>query len=121
LIAFAYLTCNGDLHGKNVSLRTTPSGRVEMTEAYDLVTTLPYGDPNMALALEDREDGLKRKTFVAFGERFGVRAEATRSILDELARAIEPCLADLGQIGFDPRETRHLASTMKKRLRDLAA
>jgi serine/threonine-protein kinase HipA len=120
LIAFAYLTCNGDLHAKNVSLRTTSGGRVEMTEAYDLVSTLPYGDPSMALALDDREDNLKRKTFVAFGERFGVRAAATRSILDDLARAIEPCFDDLGQIGFAKRETRHLAATMRKRLRDLA-
>src|SRR5262249_43465332 len=48
LVAFAYLIGNGDLHGKNISLRTTPSGRIEMTEAYDLVSTLPYGDRSMA-------------------------------------------------------------------------
>src|SRR5204862_415986 len=60
LVAFSYLIANGDLHAKNVSLRTSHAdGRIELTPAYDLVSTLPYGDRKMALALDGRDDNLK--------------------------------------------------------------
>jgi serine/threonine-protein kinase HipA len=120
LVAYAYVICNGDLHGKNISLRTAPSGRIEMTEAYDLVSTLPYGDRSMALAFEQREDNLKRKLFIQFGERFGVRKQATEAILDEVSASVRPALATLRGIGLEERETRHLESTMKKRLADVS-
>jgi serine/threonine-protein kinase HipA len=120
LVTFAYVTGNGDLHGKNISLRTTPLGRIEMTEAYDLVSTLPYGDRSMALGFEGREDHLKRRMFIEFGERFGVRRPATEAILDELATTVRPILGKLREIGLEDRETRHLESTMKRRLADVS-
>ncbi len=120
LIAFAYVTGNGDLHGKNISLRTNGAGRIEMTEAYDLVSTLPYGDRSMALAFEGREDHLKRKLFVEFGERYGVRRPATEAILDELAAVLRPAIGTLREIGLEERETRHLESTMKRRLAEVS-
>jgi serine/threonine-protein kinase HipA len=120
LVAFAYLTGNGDLHGKNISLRTTPAGRVELTEAYDLLSTLPYGDRTMALGLDGRNDNLKRKTFVAFGERFGVRKAATTAILDQLCTSLGKSIPLVREIGFHKRETRYLERTMSKRLDDLA-
>jgi serine/threonine-protein kinase HipA len=120
LVAFAYVTGNGDLHGKNISLRTTAEGRIEMTEAYDLVSTLPYGDRSMALALEGREDHLKRRMFVEFGERFGVRRQATEAILNQLSATLRPVLGTLRQIGLEERETRHLESTMKRRLAEVS-
>jgi serine/threonine-protein kinase HipA len=119
LMGYAYLTGNGDLHGKNISLRTTPSGRVEMTEAYDLLSTLPYGDRTMALGLDGHDDNLKRKTFVAFGERFGVRKAATTAILDQLCTTLRKSIPLLGDIGFQKKETRSLEKAMLKRLDDL--
>jgi len=121
LIAFAYLIGDGDLHGKNISLRTTPSGRIEMTEAYDLLSTLPYGDRTMALGFAGHDERLKRKSFVQFGERYGVRKEAGEAILDELCVSVPGCLARLPAIGLPKPETRHLETTIKKRIGDLAA
>jgi serine/threonine-protein kinase HipA len=120
LVAFCYVTGNGDLHGKNISLRTNSLGRIEMTEAYDLVSTLPYGDRSMALGLEGREDHLKRRMFCDFGERYGVRRQATEAILDELVAKLRPVLGTLREIGLEERETRHLESTMKRRLNDVS-
>jgi serine/threonine-protein kinase HipA len=120
LVAFAYVICNGDLHGKNISLRTNAAGRIEMTEAYDLVSTLPYGDRSMALGFEGREDHFKRRMFVEFGERFGVRRPATEAILDEVASGVRPLLGRLRELGLEERETRHLESTMKRRLNDVS-
>ncbi len=121
LIAFSYLIANGDLHAKNVSLRTAhQTGRIELTPGYDLLTTLPYGDASMALQMDGRDANLKRHHFVAFGERFGVRAAATEHMLDELCTKLAPWTARVHEIGFDARATRHLDRTLRERLGQLA-
>ncbi len=122
LVAFAYLVANGDLHAKNVSLRTEPAGgRVELTPAYDLLTTLPYGDRSMALAFDGRNDNLKRTTFLAFGERHGVRRRATETMLDELCEVASAWVGELAEIGLEQKKTADLARVMTKRCADLAA
>jgi hypothetical protein len=57
-----------------------------------LLTTLPYGDTQMALKLDARDDNLRRGDFVRFGERFGVRPGATEAILDSLVELGTPYL-----------------------------
>ena len=122
LVAFSYLVANGDLHAKNVSLHTVPDdGRVELTPAYDVLSSLPYGDRSMALSFDGRDDNLKRAGFVAFGERHGVRRAATEAILDELCDVAPEWIARLDEIGLEPRKTADLARVMKKRRGDLAA
>lgn len=122
LVAFSYLVANGDLHAKNVSLRTVPDdGRIELTPAYDVLSSLPYGDRSMALSFDGRDDNLKRAGFVAFGERHGVRRAATEAILDELCDVAPEWTARLEEVGLDPRKTADLTRVMKKRRGDLAA
>lgn len=122
LVAFSYLVANGDLHAKNVSLRTNPDdGRVELTPAYDVLSSLPYGDRTMALSFDGRDDNLKRAPVVAFGERFGVRRAATEAMLDELCDVAPEWIGRLDEIGLEPRRTADLMRVMKKRRTDLAA
>ena len=122
LVAFSYLVANGDLHAKNVSLLTVPGdGRVELTPAYDLLSTLPYGDRSMALSFDGRDDNLKRGGFVAFGERHGVRRAATEAILDELCDVAPVWIGRLEEIGLDAKKADDLARVMRKRRGDLAA
>jgi serine/threonine-protein kinase HipA len=122
LVAFSYLAANGDLHAKNVSLRTLPDdGRVELTPAYDVLSSLPYGDRSMALSFDGRDDNLKRAGFVAFGERHGVRRAATEAILDELCEVAPEWIGRLEAIGLEPRKTADLGRVMRKRRGDLAA
>jgi serine/threonine-protein kinase HipA len=118
LFAFSYLIANGDLHAKNVSLRTMQS-RIELTPAYDLLSTLPYKDRTMALKLDGRDDNLKRTTFVKFGERFGVRPKATEAMLDQLCDVAPRWIAKLDEIGFSSPKTADLERVMKKRRDDL--
>lgn len=118
LIAFSYLIGNGDLHAKNVSLRTI-GGRVELTPAYDVLSTLPYGDRTMAIKLDGKDDNLRRAMFVAFAERFGVRPRATEAILDEVCDRAPEWIANLGEIGLDSRRTADLRRVMTKRRDDL--
>lgn len=119
LWAFSYAIGNGDLHAKNVSVRRC-AGRVGLTPAYDLLTTLPYGDRRMALKLGARHDNLRRRDFVRMGEQLGVRAKATAAMLDELGEALVPWVERLPEIGFDARRTADLGRTMCKRVGDIA-
>ena len=66
---FAYLTCNGDAHAKNFSVRCLPDGEWRVTPAYDLPTSHPYGDTTMALSVNGRRrEDIGRGDFVALGE-----------------------------------------------------
>ena len=82
--AFSYLICNGDLHAKNISLHTLEDGTITLTPLYDLICTAIYGDFKMALKIDGRDDNIKRKTFIAFAERYGINAKAMNSALDNL-------------------------------------
>lgn len=119
LFAFSYLIGNGDLHGKNVSAYGPDPDLWEVTPAYDLLSTLPYGDRRLALQLDGRDDNLRGSTFVAFAARLGVRERATRRLLTELTDRAEPLLGSVETIGFDGRRTTDLLTTMRKRLGDL--
>lgn len=120
LIAFSYLIGNGDLHAKNISIGQRGES-VQLTEAYDLLSTRPYGDKRLALKVEGRDDNLKRGHLVAMGERYGIPPKALTLRLDEICARVAAALPDLREIGFDARRTRLLADTMNKRLDDLSA
>jgi serine/threonine-protein kinase HipA len=118
--AFSYLIANGDMHAKNVSIQVSPhTKRVELTPAYDLLSTLPYGDQRMALQLEGRDDNLKRGHFLEFGRRYGVRAAVVHSMLDLLCERSKSWTGRLGEIGLTEKKRNHLQSIMEKRCEDL--
>ena len=118
LQALSYLIANGDLHGKNISIQTI-KGQTRLTPIYDLLSTLPYGDGDLALPIEGRDKKLKRKHFQAFGERIGIRPAATNRMLDALLKGLTPHIARLNTIGLATRKTTHLEKTITQRMRDL--
>ncbi|MBK9001018.1 MAG: HipA domain-containing protein [Myxococcales bacterium] len=116
LAAFSYAVANGDLHAKNVSLLASADrSSLRMSPAYDLLTTLPYGDTSMALPIEGRDKKLRRAHFVQFAGRFGVRPPATEALLDEVCRAVGTGAARVEEIGFSARQTAHLRRTLEER------
>lgn len=119
LLAFSYMIGNGDLHAKNVSVAWRADELPAPTPAYDLLSTLPYGDRTMALKIDGRDDRLRRTTFVDFGARFGVRARAIASMLDRLVERAPRWLERVDEIGLDPRATKDLRTTMAKRREQL--
>jgi serine/threonine-protein kinase HipA len=119
LVAFSYLIGNGDLHAKNVSINAA-GGALQLTPAYDLLSTRPYGDRRLALKLEGRDDNVKRGHLMDLAERFGVPRRAVESRLDRVIRGVRQAVRELEVLGLDPRATRQLAELMKKRLADLA-
>ncbi|MFT7667536.1 MAG: serine/threonine-protein kinase HipA [Planctomycetota bacterium] len=120
LQAFSYLIANGDLHAKNVSVYKR-EGQTRLTPAYDLLSTLPYGDAKLALKLEGRDEDLQRAHFITFGERLGIRSAATERMLNTLVKKLSPWIPRLPEIGLEEKKSRHLARVMTKRLLDLSA
>ncbi|MDT8340241.1 MAG: HipA domain-containing protein [Longimicrobiales bacterium] len=101
-VAFAYLTCNGDAHAKNFSVRRVgPEWRP--TPMYDVPSSYLYGDHTMALTLNGkRREDIGRGDFVALGEAVGVRAPAVERALDELCDGVGLWIDELGGLPFDP-------------------
>ena len=117
--AFAYLSCNGDAHGKNVSIHRC-RGEWRVTPAYDMPSSHPYGDVSMALSIQgrDRED-IGRSDFVALGEGAGVRRKATERVLDRLLDAMPTWLDRLDELPFDPRRVHGLRRACEYRAQRL--
>ncbi|MBX7137049.1 MAG: HipA domain-containing protein [Oligoflexia bacterium] len=118
--AFSYLIGNGDMHAKNISLITEPgTGRVRLSPAYDLLSTVPYGDLRMAIRMEGRDDNLKLRDFVAFGERFGLRPTVVQQMLDKLCRPARAHIGRVSQIGFEKKVTEQIKKLAVKRIEEL--
>lgn len=101
-VAFAYLSCNGDAHAKNFSVRYD-GGEWRPTPMYDAPTSYVYGDYSMALTLNGRRrEDIGRADVVALGEAVGVRRAAVEGALDELCAAVDLWIDDLRELPFDP-------------------
>src|SRR5690606_11216700 len=71
-VVFAWLTGNGDQHAKNVSILATPDGEWRVAPAYDLPSTLPYGDVSFALSVGGVTTGLSRRRLLGLAEDVGL-------------------------------------------------
>lgn len=119
-VAFAYVSCNGDLHAKNIAVSERLEGGLRPCPAYDLPSSYPYGDTTMALSIngKDRED-IGRADLLAVAAYLGVPERAAAKVLDTVAAAVDRWLPLLGDSGFDARlltKWRKAASYRKARL-----
>ena len=83
-ICFAWLTGNGDVHAKNMAILRTSEGEWRVAPAYDLPSTVPYGDKSLALAVQGRTRGVSRRHLLAFAGAVGLRERVALRVLDEL-------------------------------------
>ena len=93
--AFAWLTGNGDLHAKNVSMVQQPSGEWSIAPVYDIPSTVVYGDKTLALTLDGKRTGISRKHFLAWAMGMGLAGRAAIQVLELALRASGPLVADL--------------------------
>ncbi|WP_036337188.1 type II toxin-antitoxin system HipA family toxin [Modestobacter caceresii] len=120
--AFSYLIGNGDLHGKNLSIRQAPSGLWEVTPAYDLLSTQPYSswrDP-MALPMYGRANRLSRRWWLDAAQRLGLAERALARALDRLVDVGRAHLDRLDEIGFGDATTDRLRDLIATRCDELA-
>ncbi|MDP9883440.1 serine/threonine-protein kinase HipA [Sinomonas atrocyanea] len=95
--AFAWLTGNGDLHAKNVSVvrGLAVPGEWAVAPVYDIPSTVPYGDKSLALPLGGKRTGISRRHFLAWAHELGLPARAAEGVLAAALRAAGPLVSDL--------------------------
>jgi serine/threonine-protein kinase HipA len=93
--AFAWLTGNGDLHAKNVSMVQQPHGEWVIAPVYDIPSTVVYGDKTLALTLHGKRTGISRRHFLGWATELGLPERAAVQVLDLALKASGPLVADL--------------------------
>lgn len=93
--AFAWLSGNGDLHAKNVSMVQQPSGEWSIAPVYDIPSTVVYGDKTLALTLDGKRTGISRRHFLAWAAGLGLAERAAAQVLELALRASGPLVADV--------------------------
>ncbi|GAA4527652.1 type II toxin-antitoxin system HipA family toxin [Brachybacterium paraconglomeratum] len=96
---FAWLTGNGDLHAKNVSILRDRGGRWQVAPIYDVPCTAVYRDFTMALPVDGRTSTIRRRHWSAFADAIGLPPAAARSAMTLALRAARG--VDLGTLPFE--------------------
>lgn len=120
-LCFGWLTGNGDIHAKNLSILGSPRGEWTVAPAYDLPSTLPYGDTTFALAVGGRTSGLSRRRWLEFAGDIGLPVTAAEAVIDKLLDhlgGIDDALAS-GALPFAPSVTRALVKELRYRRRQM--
>ena len=76
---FAWLTGNGDLHAKNVSVLGGRHGGYVVAPVYDVPCTLIYGDITMALPVAGKSKNLRARHWAEFAAAIGLPQRAAAS------------------------------------------
>ena len=116
-VAFAYLTCNGDQHAKNLSILKRENGEWAASPAYDLPSTHPYGDVTTALDIDGRQrEDIGRRNLLALASTLGLAQRAATRVLDELVDRLAGKLDNLDELPFDQRKIHKLRRAIRWRL-----
>ena len=118
-VCFAWLTGNGDLHAKNLAILATPEGEWRAAPAYDLPSTVPYGDTSFALALQGVRTGISRRRFVDFGAAIGLSDKVCGKALDEVLERTSGLDDGLSELPFPQGTLADLGAELRFRRRQL--
>lgn len=121
-LAFAWITGNGDLHAKNVSV-VGRDGVFAAAPMYDVPSTVPYGDHSMALTVRGSTSGLSRRKLLRLAGEVGLASRAAERAIDDAITASVGIADDLrnGAIPFDARRVRDLARNVARRRETLTS
>lgn len=96
---FAWLTGNGDLHAKNVSVLQGPDGRWKISPIYDIPCTLVYGDKTLALSISGKTQGLKKTHWDEFAAWLGLNSRVVCKLNQTVVNAAAQ--VNLHDAGFE--------------------
>ncbi|MGU3436537.1 type II toxin-antitoxin system HipA family toxin [Actinomycetes bacterium M1A6_2h] len=95
---FAWLTGNGDLHAKNISVLGQLDGTTSVAPMYDIPCTVLYRDNSLALPVAGRTTKIKARHWAEFAACIGLPARAARSANASALRVARS--VDLGTLPF---------------------
>lgn len=116
---YAWLTGNGDLHAKNLSIITQENHGWELSPVYDIPSTAPYGDNTMALTITGKRSGLSKASLIRFAHTIGLREPAAERVIQKTLKDTQNLIEQVSDIGFDSHRQRQLIKTLKNRRRSL--
>ncbi|GGF01005.1 type II toxin-antitoxin system HipA family toxin [Mycetocola zhadangensis] len=103
---FAWLTGNGDLHAKNLSILGNSHGGFVVAPVYDVPCTLLYGDDTLALSVAGKTKNLTARHWAEFADSLGLPPKAAASANRiAVAAAASLALEDLPFAGSPLRGT----------------
>lgn len=116
-LCFGWLTGNGDIHAKNLSIVSTPDGEWRVAPAYDLPSTVPYDDKSLALSMVGRRRGLARRHLLDFAAAVDLPERVAHRTLDDLLDRVGDLEAQLrgGALPFDQNTTTELVRELRYR------
>lgn len=114
---FSWLTGNGDLHAKNVSVLETQATGVAVAPVYDIPSTLVYGDDSQALPVDGQTKNLRARHWEAFAEAIGLPEPARVSATALALRAADP--VDLGELPLTGSPVNHAERELRRRRAEL--
>ena len=114
---FAWLTGNGDLHGKNLGALEDAEGRWSIAPIYDIPCTLIYEDDSMALPIGGRIRKLKTRDWLAFAAEIGLPDRGAASAHAIALRAAEA--VDFGRLPFAGSPLRRVERELRFRRGEL--
>lgn len=122
-LCFAWLTGNGDVHAKNLSILRHLDGEWRLAPAYDLPATVPYGDKSLALSLAGKRTGLSRRRFLEFADAIGLPPTAATRVIDQVLTGTEQVISDLksGVIPFPGQILRETVKELQYRRRQMVS
>lgn len=120
-VAFAILTGNGDLHAKNLSIMQR-DGEWSLAPAYDIPSTLLYGDTSFALTIGSKRRDVSRRQLIAFANSLGLTTKAAERIITALLDATAGLEAELreGALLLNPRQLADTVAGLRHRRRLLS-
>jgi serine/threonine-protein kinase HipA len=117
LLVFAYLSGNGDLHGKNLAILQDRHGEWRTTPAYDLPSSAIYGDRSLALPIGGRiRQQLSWPILRSLGETIGIPTRLAASVIREQIAAADIWIGELDQLPFDANRVRNLRRLARARV-----
>ncbi|MDY6054760.1 type II toxin-antitoxin system HipA family toxin [Micrococcus sp.] len=96
---YAWLTGDGDLHAKNVSVLQGTDGRWQVAPMYDVPCTVLYRDMTMALTVDGRDRTLRRRHWEALADAIGLPQRAAEAAMRKALAAAEA--VDLRRLPFE--------------------
>ncbi|WP_426988857.1 type II toxin-antitoxin system HipA family toxin [Pseudarthrobacter sp. Y6] len=93
--AFAWLSGNGDLHAKNVSMVQQPHGEWTIAPVYDIPSTVVYGDKTLALTLNGKRSGISRRHFLGWAKDLRLTDRTAAQVVELALKASGPLITDL--------------------------
>ena len=120
-VVFAWLSGNGDLHAKNMSVLDAPATGQRISPAYDPPSTLFYDDTVMALTIGGK-DTLSSARLSTFARELGLPAEAAlRTIAEMVSATVDlPDRLEAAGLPFDRKITQKVKRQLALRHRELA-